>query len=112
MAANRRLPIRIGCVAPVLACLLAFQSSGQAQQVDSPKIPDQSVEFVPLPPSAIAGITEHPLEGDISLAEQFVKIGFGPQIWVYAAFSQPKRRSSPRTLSTRELCAFGCITDD
>jgi hypothetical protein len=57
-----------------------FQSSAQAQQVDSPKIPAQSVKFVPLPPSAIAGITEHPLEGDISLAEQFVKIGFGPQI--------------------------------
>lgn len=100
MAASRRSPIRIGCAAPVLACLLAFQSSGQAQQVGSPKIPDQSVEFVPLPPSATTGITEHPLEVDISLAEQFVKIGFGPQILGQRGFQSTQFLTPP--LSTRQ----------
>ena len=100
MAANRNSPIRVVCVAPVLACLLAFQSSGQAQQVDSPKIPDQSVELVPLPPSATAGITEHPLEVDISLAEEFVKIGFGPQILGQRGFQSTQFLTPP--LSTRQ----------
>jgi hypothetical protein len=66
--------------AVILACLLAYQSFAQSQQVASPKIPDHSVEIVALPPSATAGITEHPLEVDINLAEQFVKLGFGPQV--------------------------------
>jgi hypothetical protein len=66
--------------AAIMACLLACQSFAQSQQVESPKIPDHSAEFVALPLSATAGITEHPLEVDIKLAEQFVKLGFGPQV--------------------------------
>jgi hypothetical protein len=81
-------------------CHLVFQPSGRAQQVDSPKIPDQSVEFVPLPPSATAGITEHPLEVDMSLAEQFVKLGFGPQILGQRGFQSTQFLTPP--LSTRQ----------
>jgi hypothetical protein len=50
------------------------------QPVDTTKASNVSAEITPLLPSAVAGITEHPLEVDINLAEQFVKLGFGPQI--------------------------------
>jgi len=99
-AANRRSPMRIGYAAPILACLLAFQSSGQSQQVEPQKIPDQSVEFVSLPPSATVGITEHPLEVEMSLAEQFVKLGFGPQILGQRGFQSTQFLTPP--LSTRQ----------
>jgi hypothetical protein len=68
--------------------------------VESQKIPDQSVEFVPLPPSATAGITEHPLEVEMSLAEQFVKLGFGPQILGQRGFQSTQFLTPP--LSTRQ----------
>jgi hypothetical protein len=100
MTVNRRPPIRIGYLVQILVCLLVFQRSGRAQQVDSPKTPDQSVEFVPLPPSATAGITEHPLEVDMSLAEQFVKLGFGPQILGQRGFQSTQFLTPP--LSTRQ----------
>jgi hypothetical protein len=68
--------------------------------VESPKIPDYSAEFTPLPPSAVAGVTEHPLEVDISLAEQFVKLGFGPQVLGQRGF-QSTQFLTP-LLSTRQ----------
>jgi hypothetical protein len=58
------------------------------------------VEFVPLPRFASAGITEHPMEVDISLAEQFVKIGFGPQILGQRGFQSTQFLTPP--LSTRQ----------
>src|SRR3984885_7881867 len=67
------------CPPAILVCFLAGVSSTQAQQLESPKTPGYSVEITPLPPTVTAGITEHPLEVDINLAEQLVKLGSGPQ---------------------------------
>jgi hypothetical protein len=45
-----------------------------------PNLPGYTVEVTPLPSSATRSITHLPLEVDIGLAEQFVKLGFGPNI--------------------------------
>jgi hypothetical protein len=70
-----------------IACLFGalFVSAGtataQAQQpAESPKVPGYTIEITPLPPAATRGITELPLQVDMALAEQFVKLGYGPQI--------------------------------
>jgi hypothetical protein len=64
----------------MLTCILVNQAFGQTQPSDPANAPTSSAEFTQLPSSAVAGITQHPLEVDISLAEQFVKLGFGPHV--------------------------------
>ncbi len=65
----------------MLTGMLVSQAFGQTQQpADPTSIPTPSLEITKLPPSSVTGITEYPLEVDIDLAEQFVKLGFGPQI--------------------------------
>jgi hypothetical protein len=64
----------IAAVAALLStCLVTYAQSPQPQ-------PPAGVEVTvtPLPRSATIGITHLPLEVDIDLATQFVKIGFGP----------------------------------
>jgi hypothetical protein len=63
----------------VVLCLSASPSVGQVPQ-QLPKVPGYTIEATPLPPSVTQGITHLPLEVDIALAEQFVKLGFGPNI--------------------------------
>jgi hypothetical protein len=55
-------------------CMFVAASSAHAQA------PGYTIEMTPLPSSATKGITHLPLEVDMALAEQFVKLGFGPQI--------------------------------
>lgn len=65
----------------VAAFAVAFASAAQSQQqLPVPSVPGHTVEVTPLPSSATAAITELPLEVDMDLAQQFVKIGFGPQV--------------------------------
>lgn len=47
---------------------------------DLPKVPGYTIEVTPLPQSVSQGITHLPPEVDIALAEQFVRLGFGPNI--------------------------------
>jgi hypothetical protein len=58
---------------------ISSPSLAQAQQ-ESPKVPGYTIEVTPLPASVTQGITHLPLEVDIALAEQFVRLGFGPNI--------------------------------
>jgi hypothetical protein len=60
-------------------CLSTSLSFGQAPQ-ELPKVPGYTIEATPLPPSVTQGITHLPLEVDMALAEQFVKLGFGPNV--------------------------------
>ncbi len=63
----------------VALCLSGSASLAQSPQ-QLPKVPGYTIEVTPLPPSATQGITHLPLEVDIGLAEQFVKLGFGPNV--------------------------------
>lgn len=78
----KNLPMRtIYAPAMLTWMLVVSRAFGQSQQPPDPtNTPTPSVEIAQLPLSAVAGITEHPLEVDISLAEQFVKLGFGPHV--------------------------------
>jgi hypothetical protein len=65
----------------VALCFFGSALSAQAQQSTEPaKAHGYTIEVTPLPQSATKGITHLPLEVDMALAEQFVKIGFGPQV--------------------------------
>jgi hypothetical protein len=57
---------------------------------DLPKVPGYTIEATPLPQSVTQGITHLPLEVDIALAEQFVRLGFGPNILGKRGFHSPK----------------------
>lgn len=63
----------------VALCLSSSPALAQAP-LESPRVPGYTVEVTPLPPSVTQGITHLPLEVDIALAEQFVKLGFGPNV--------------------------------
>jgi hypothetical protein len=86
--------------AAIIVSFLTGFSYAQAQRTDTPNSPGYSVEITPLPSSVVAGITEHPLEVDMDLAEQFVKLGFGPQILGKRGF-QSTQFLTP-ALSTRQ----------
>jgi hypothetical protein len=66
----------------VALCLSGGASfAAQTQQFQEPsKARSYTIETTPLPPSATKGITHLPLEVDMALAEQFIKLGFGTQI--------------------------------
>jgi hypothetical protein len=76
-------------------------SEAQTQQLEeAPKSRGYTIETTPLPLSATKGITHLPLEVDIALAEQFVKLGFGPQILGQRGFQSTQFLTPP--LSTTQ----------
>jgi hypothetical protein len=98
---NKRAEIAaLGAPAAIIVSFLAGLSYAQAQQTDTPNSPGYSVEITPLPSSVVAAIIEHPLEVDMNLAEQFVKLGFGPQILGQRGFQSTQFLTPP--LSTRQ----------
>jgi hypothetical protein len=72
--------VRWVCQLVIVSCYPAVPISAQSQHSEPQKSPGYSVDITTLPSSATLGITEIPLEVDMNLAQQFVKIGFGPQI--------------------------------
>ena len=58
------------------ACAAIFHAAAQAPP-ERVQIPGYTVELTPLPPSALPTPSKLPLEVDIAVAEEFVRIGFG-----------------------------------
>ena len=78
-------------------CVSAGTSSAAQTQPSEqpPKARGYTVEVTPLPPSTTKGITHLPLEVDMALAEQFVKLGFGPQILGQRGFQSTQFLTEP-----------------
>jgi hypothetical protein len=76
--------------------LAAFALHIQAQQTPVPSTATaESLEVTPLGKASRLGITQIPLEVDMSLAEQFVRIGFGPQILGQRGFQSTQFLTPP-----------------
>lgn len=74
------MPIRYLCVALTALSLCACVPHQARQPRVSENSPAYSVEVTPLAKTATLGISQIPLEVDMKLAEEFVRIGFGPQV--------------------------------
>lgn len=89
----------------------AFTLHAHAQQATSPtKAPADSVEMTPLGKPATLGITQIPLEVDITLAEQFVRLGFGPQILGQRGFQSTQFLTPP--LSTTQAAQLVLVVPE
>lgn len=87
--------------AAVALCLSVFVLCLQAQQPADPSKPHgYTLEVTNLPDASKLGITQIPLEVDMTLAEQFVRIGFGPQVLGQRGFQSTKFLTPP--LSTAQ----------
>lgn len=87
--------------AAVALCLSPFVLCVQAQQPTKPgEPPGYTLEATKLPDASRLGITQIPLEVDMNLAEQFVRIGFGPQVLGQRGFQSTKFLTPP--LSTAQ----------
>ncbi len=86
-------------IATPIALLIALSQQLHAQ-THTPRAGGPEIVITPLPQAATAGITHLPLEVDIDLATQFVKIGFGPVVLGQKGFQSTQFRT-PR-LSTRQ----------
>ena len=64
----------------LLALIAAALPNAFAQTSESPKVPGYTVEITPLPASSFPKPLRLPLEVELSVAEQFVRIGFGPHL--------------------------------
>jgi hypothetical protein len=95
----KRRPLAL--VRTVVGCFLPFVVAGQSVQSEPPSA-GFTIKSTQLPASAAAGITEIPLPVDMSLAKQFVKIGFGPLVLGETGF-QSTEFLTP-VLSTRQAC--------
>lgn len=101
--------IRSSRIVLVAACLVSSGAEAQAPK-ELPKVPAYAIEMTPLPPSATLGITHLPPEVDIKLAEQFVKLGFGPNILGQRGFHSTQFLT-PR-LSTSQAAQLVRIVDE
>jgi hypothetical protein len=89
----------------------AFTLHAQAQQAtDLTKGPAYAVEMTPLGKASTLGITQIPLEVDMTLAEQFVRIGFGPQILGQRGFQSTQFLSPP--LSTTQAAQLVLVVPE
>lgn len=87
--------------AAVTLCLSAFVLCVQAQQPTDPgKPPGYTLEVTKLPDASKLGITQIPLEVDMTLAKQFVRLGFAPQVLGQRGFQSTKFLTPP--LSTTQ----------
>jgi hypothetical protein len=87
----------------VAVCLSLFGFCLEAQQsTDQPTSQGYRLEAIPLPRTTTEslGITQLPLEVDMDLAEQFVRIGFGPQVLGQRGFQSTEFLTPP--LSTQQ----------
>ena len=89
----------------------ALAQHAQAQQAtDATKAPTYSVEVTPLGKASTLGITQIPLEVDMGLAEQFVRIGFGPQILGQRGFQSTQFLTPP--LSTTQAAELVLVVPE
>jgi len=63
----------------LLSTLVALDAAAQSEPAPV-KVPGYTVEVTPLPPSAFPIPSKLPLEIDIGIAEEFIRIGFGPHL--------------------------------
>ena len=91
--------------------LAAFGLHTQARQSPDPKkAPADSFEVTPLGKASTLGITQIPLEVDMTLAEQFVRIGFGPQILGQRGFQSTQFLTPP--LSTAQAAPLVLVVPE
>jgi hypothetical protein len=90
---------RLGRSVAIIGCL-PLVCYGQSAQSGPPPSAVVTIETTPLPTPASGKITEIPLPVDMSLAKQFVTIGFGPRVLGETGF-QSTQFLTP-ILSTRQ----------
>ena len=91
------------CLTVTALCLSVLALRAGAQQpTEQPQAPGYHIETTPLQGAATegVGITQLPLEVDMDLAEKFVRIGFGSQVFGQRGFQSTNFLTPP--LSTTQ----------
>ena len=97
----------------VALCLAVFALRVEAQQsTRQTTVHGYHLEMTPLPRTTTEslGITQLPLEVDMDLAEQFVRIGFGPQVLGQRGFQSTEFLTPP--LSTTQASQLALVVPE